>query len=184
MINADIIATVAAAIALGSAIVSVLAIYIPWRNTHDAEIFKEAVSALIRSYETLTSHGTVICPPTADRLNWLTAARHIEAFKSLKLRLKTDLYVTLCKENEEYWRHQFYLSLLRHSTYTFAYFNNAEIEPRSALVLFSFAAWPKGQPDPIDQINFRALLEESNYMRTNFGFREYLKKFPKYATET
>lgn len=184
MVTADIIATVAAAVALGSAIVSVLAIYIPWRNTHDAEIFKEAVRALERSYETLTSHGTAISPPTADRLNWLTAARHIEAFKSLKRRLKTDLYVTLCTENEEYWRHQFYLSLLRQSSYTFAYFNTAEIEPRSALVLFSFAAWPKDQPDPIDQINFRALFAESDYMRANLGFREYLKKFPKYAAET
>lgn len=88
--------------------------------------------------------------------------------------------MTLCSENEEYWRHQFYLSLLLHPINTFAYFNTGEIEPRSAIVLFNFASWPKARLDPIDTLDIHALIQESGGLRINVGFKEYLKKFPKY----
>lgn len=179
----DIIAIVAAGIALASAIVSVIAVYVPWRNTHDSEIFAEAVRALERAYEVLTEQGKETGPPRADRLNWLTTARHIESFKSLKTRLKTKLYRTLCEENEEYWRHQFYLTLFRNPRYTEAYYVNGQIEPRSALILYSFASWPKGKRDPIDLLDLKEFWEESEEMRLNAGFKEYLRRFPQYADQ-
>ncbi|MCY1559294.1 hypothetical protein D9M68_963160 [compost metagenome] len=109
MPTSDQIAIVAAAIAFGSAIVSVLAIYVPWRNTHDSEVFKEAVLALERAYRSLMQGAEPDSRPAADRLNWLTSARHIESYKSLRNSLKTELYRRLCREHEEHWRHEFYL---------------------------------------------------------------------------
>lgn len=184
MQTSDYISMISAAIAAGSAIFSLFAIYIPWRNTHDSEIFKEAVRALERSYSVLTDQGKEESPPPPDRLNWLTAARHIEAYKSLKCLLKSNLYATLCRENEEYWRHQFYLAMLRNSSYTVSYYERGQIEPRSALVLYSFASWPRDKSDPIDSVDFKALFLECEQMQTNIGFKEYLKKFPKYTVET
>jgi len=84
MSDADQIAVVAAAISFGGALASILAIYVPWRNTHDSEVFKEAIQALERGYRSLTQDGAVTSPPAPDRLNWLTAARHIEAYKALR----------------------------------------------------------------------------------------------------
>lgn len=183
MITADVIASIAAAIALGSAAVSVFAIYIPWKNVHDGEIFKEAIHALERAYESLTDHGKNVSPPPADRLNWLTAARHLETYKCLKARLKTNLYSVLCEENEEYWRHQFYIALLRNPMHTVSYYQNGNIEPLSAIALFHFASWPKNKKDPLESIDVEALFSGSEAMRMNIGLREYLKKFPKYGGE-
>ena len=66
---ADQIAIVAASVAFSSALISVLSIYIPWRNTHDSEVFREAVLALERAYRTLTQDGACINRPDPDRLN-------------------------------------------------------------------------------------------------------------------
>jgi hypothetical protein len=57
----DQIAVVAAAIALGSAMVSILAIYVPWRNTHDAEVFKESVLAACRTFPTFAGRMAHPC---------------------------------------------------------------------------------------------------------------------------
>lgn len=175
MITADFIASIAAAIAFGSAAVSVFAIYIPWRNVHDSEISKEAIHALERAYESLTDHGKNVSPPPADRLNWLTAARHLQTYKSLKARLKTNLYSVLCEENEEYWRHQFYISLLRNPMHTVSYYRDGNIEPLSAIALFHFASWPKNKKDSLKFIDVRALFAESEAMRMNVGLQEYLR---------
>lgn len=181
MITADIIASIAAAIALGSAATSIFAIYIPWRNVHDGEVFKEAIRALEHAYESLTDDGKNVSPPRADRLNWLTAARHLQTYKTLKGRLKTNLYFSLCEENEEYWRHQFYIALLRDPNHTLAYYQNGNIEPLSAIALFHFTSWPKNKQDPLNTIDVESLFSESEAMRMNVGLREYLKTFPRYG---
>jgi hypothetical protein len=184
MATADEIAIVAAAIAFGSAVVSVFAICIPWRNTHDSEVFKEAILALERAYRTLTQNGEVINPPLADRLNWLTAARHLEGYKDLKAALKTGLYKRLCRENEEYWRHQFYLCILKEKIRDVSYFEKGMLEPRSVLVVFGFAAWPNDKEDPIDALDVESLFNASDLLRGCTGLREYLSKFPEYGGET
>lgn len=184
MPTADQIAIVAAAIAFGSAVISVLSIYIPWRNTHDSEVFREAVIALERAYRALTQDGTCINPPPPDRLNWLTAARHIEAYKSLRSKLKTDLYKQLCLENEEHWRHQFYLSILKNRIHQVSYFESGPLEPRSTIVIFAFAAWPKGKPDRIETLDIEALFSASELLQGNIGLRSYLEKFPEYGRES
>lgn len=180
----DQIAIVAAAIATGSAVVSVLAIYIPWRNTHDSEVFKESVIALERAYRALTIEKDGDGRPSASRLNWLTSARHIESYKALRDSLKTDLYQRLCREHEEHWRHEFYLCLLKDRIYQISYFEKGEVEPRSAIVVYGFAAWPNKKQDPIDKLDFEALYQESDLLKGNYGLQQYLAKFPQFSGET
>ena len=183
MSTADQIATIAAAIAFGSALVSVFAIYIPWRNTHDSEVFKEAVLALERSFAALTVGRLPTERPNADRLNWLTCARHIESYKSLRDTLKTDLYKRLCAEHEDYWRNQFYLCILKERIYEKSYFEYAPIEPRSAIVVFGFAVWPNDKPDRIDNLDIEELFKKSNLLAGNIGLREYLSSKPQFGGE-
>ena len=181
MPTADQISIVAAAISLGSAAVSVLAIYIPWRNSHDSEVFKEAILALERSYRALMHGRQAGQRPDADRLNWLTAARHIESYKALRDSLKTTLYSKLCREHEEYWRNEYYLCILKEKIYQASYFEHGPIEPRSAIVIFAFAAWPNSKQDPIDRLDIEALFSGSDLLAGNAGLREYLGKFPQYG---
>lgn len=180
---ADLIAVVAAAIAFGSALVSVLAIYIPWRNTHDSEVFKEAVLALERAYRALMESADVNGRPTPDRLNWLTSARHIESYKSLRDSLKTPLFRRLCREHEEHWRHEFYLRIAKDRIYQVSYYESGPIEPRSAIVVHGFAAWTSERQDPIDTLDFEALYQESEFLKGNYGLREYLAKFSQFGGE-
>lgn len=179
--TADAIATVAAAISFGAAAVSVFAIYIPWKNAYDSEVFKEAVQALERAYRTLTLGGLKDGHPIADRLNWLTCARHLQSYRALRASFKTDLYRRLSRENEEHWRHEFYLCLLKERIVQPAYFAQGEIEPRSAIVIFGFAAWPNEKEDPIDQLDFEQIFRESELLKGNYGLKHYLEKFPEFS---
>lgn len=181
MSTADQIAIVAAAIAFGSATVSVLAIYVPWRNTHDSEVFKEAVLALERAYRSLMQGVDPANRPASDRLNWLTSARHIESYKSLRDSLKTYLYRRLCQEHEEHWRHEFYLRISKDRIYQVSYYESGPIEPRSAIVIHGFAAWKKERMDPIDKLDFETLFQESELLQGNYGLRDYLAKFPQFS---
>ena len=177
----DQISVIAAAIAFGSAVVSVLAIYFPWRNTHDSEVFKEAVLALERAYRSLMNGAEPDGRPDSDRLNWLTSARHIESYKALRESLKTNLYGRLCQEHEEHWRHEFYLRILKDRIYQVSYFEQGPIEPRSAIVIYGFAAWPNKKQDPIDVLDFEALFQESELLKGNYGLQQYLAKFPQFG---
>ena len=181
MTPSDQIATFAAAIALGSAAVSVLAIYIPWKNTHDVELFKEAVLALERAYRSLMLGAQPDGQPVPDRLNWLTSARHIQSYKSLKSLLKTDLYRRLCAEHEEHWRQEFYLRVAKDRIYHISYYESGPIEPRSAIVIHGFAAWRSDRQDPIETIDFESLYQESDVLTGNHGLRDYLAKFPQFS---
>ena len=178
-------------IATASALIAIFAVYIPRRDQHDQQLFQQAILALERAYGALTNNGQQITPPAPDRLNWLTSARHLLSYKSLKSRLKTKLYCALCEEHEEFWRHQFYLSLNMHKIHDPAYYDRGpppelrpQIEPRSAIIIYSFASWPKSKVDPIDAVDIRTLLQESDPLKGNHGLREYIGKFPRITGET
>lgn len=183
MTTTDQIAVIAAAISFGAAVVSIFAIYIPWRNTHDAEILKESILALERSFRSLMLNCSPEGQPASDRLNWLTSARHLEAFKSLRGSLKSSLYKRLMQEHEEYWRNEFYLTLLKNKIYQKSYFEVGPIEPRSAIVIYGFAAWPNKKEDPIDILDLEKLFQESNLLQGNYGLQQYLAKFPQFGGE-
>ena len=177
-------------VAIVSAFIAVFAVYIPRRDNRDERILQQAILALERAYQSLTSDGKKVAPPSPDRLNWLTTARHIISYKSLKNRLKADFYKSLCEEHEEFWRHQFYLCLDMHKIHHAAYFEQGPpgmlppIEPRSAIVIYSFASWPKNKIDPIDSVDASSLLNDSNVLPGNHGLSAYLEQFPHITGKT
>lgn len=186
------IAAVASAIFAGlSALVAAAAIYFPWRMQHHQELLTQAVLSLERAYQALSKNGVNVRPPVADRLNWLTCARHIESYKSLKARLKTALHRTICEEHEEFWRHQFYVCLDIPNIHSSSFYaeqpspnQRAGIEPRSAIIIYSFASWPEGRPDPIDDVDVQRLLRECRPLQGNIGLREYINTFSQFRGET
>jgi hypothetical protein len=185
------VGTMASAIFAGiSALIAAAAIYFPWRLQHNQELLNQAVLSLERAYAALSVGGTSVRPPTADRLNWLTCARHIQSYKTLKARLKTELHHSLAEEHEEFWRHQFYLCLdipnIHHASYYAEHVptGHAGIEPRSALIIYAFASWPEGKPDPIDAVDVQQLLRESLPFQGNHGLREYINSFAQFRNET
>lgn len=181
MNTTDQIAVIAAPISIISASVSVYSIYIPWKNNHDSEVFKESILSLERAYRSLTRDSDVDGTPVSDRLNWLTSARHLESYKSLKNSLKTKLYRRLCQEHEEHWRHEFYLRILNNRILDVSYFEKGPIETRSAIVVYGFAAWPNDKQDRIDDLDVEALFKESELLMGNYGLQRYLAKFAQFG---
>ena len=119
-----------------------------------------------------------------DQIAVIAAARHIESYKALRGSLKTVLYKRLSQEHEEHWRHEFYLKLFRNDRITqVSYFEAGPIEPRSAIVIYGFAAWPHTRKDPIDILDLEQLFQESDILRGNYGLQQYLAKFPQFSGE-
>ncbi|MCD4721819.1 MAG: hypothetical protein K8S13_18465 [Desulfobacula sp.] len=90
--------------------------------SQDREICNQAILALERAYVTLTGENGNFSSPENSRLNWLTTSRHIIRFQKLKSMLKTELYRLVCSEQEEHWRHQFYLCFNHTEIFSPSYF--------------------------------------------------------------
>lgn len=150
-----------------SALIAAAAIYFPARRQASQNILEQAQISLERSHEALTSGGLQISPPARDRLNWLTAARHIERYKRLKQKITDDIHKTICEEQEEYWRHKIYICLNSRDLMQLTYYTHPShpIEKRSALVIHDFAKWPEDRPDPIDLVDMDKMIANgwSNY---------------------
>jgi hypothetical protein len=179
--------SIASAIFAGvSALAAAAAIYLPWRIQNSQEILNQAVLSLERAYAALTNDDTETKPPAADRLNWLTAARHIQRYKKLKTKLASDTHRTVCEEHEEYWRHKIYLCLDAPSQLSLAYYTEklqperrAGIEPRSALVIHDFAKWPEEREDPMDKVDAEAIMKRGEALKGNLGLQQYLEIRPR-----
>lgn len=186
------IATIASTAFAGlSALLAAAAIYFPSRTKNDKEILLQAILTLERAHKALVGQSSPTAYPQPSRLNWLTCARHLESYKALKAQIKIELHKTLCDEHEEFWRHQFYLCLHTPSTPPLSYYQEKPppnkqigIEPRSALLVHAFSAWPEGKPDPIDLVDVKTLLQDSDLQKRIGGLHEYLQSFPKYKNET
>lgn len=150
------------------------------RFNSDEKIMEQAVLALERAYAILTSDGIHISPPKPDRLNWLTSSRLLVRYEKLKSSLNTEVYKVICAEQEEHWRHKFYLLLDNNIVNVFSYFQNSSshnLTPKSVLVIFHFAAWKKGTPDPLEEIDTKKYIDslsESSYYFD--GYKDYLSK--------
>ena len=164
--------------------VAAWAIYVPWKAQREKELFNYAVLTLERAYNILTNNAQNISPVVLNRYNWLTAARHIERFKIIRNKIKSELYSTLCDEHQEYWRYRFNECLEPHTVESADFFDYQDtgyhngpntIEERSALVLFSFSGWPMGMKDPLDDINIEELLNSNQGAMHSRGLREHLR---------
>lgn len=184
-------ASIASAVFAGvSALVAAAAIYFPWRIQQSQEILNQAIRSLERAYEALSSNGAHVRPPAPDRLNWLTSARHLEQYKTLKGKISFKIHSIVCEEHEEYWRHQFYLCLDVTSIRPSSYYEEKRepkrqlgIEPRSAIIIYHFASWPEGKIDPIESASVEQMLHDGSVLNGNPGLRYYLNGFEKYRTE-
>lgn len=137
-----------------------------WENLARDEILAQASTSLEYAFNTLTASGTQI-PPEQNRLNWLTAARHLIRYRALQRRL-SGIQQEICAEREEFWRHRFYLALRALET-KFGYFERVpghteessakSIVPKSALVVLAFAEWPADLEDPLDSISEAEILK-------------------------
>lgn len=152
----------ASAAGLGAAFTA-LAAGAAWKSVVDSRKIKEedeylahAVLTLERAYDALTNNRANRDLPPADRLNWLTSARLIEAYKETKSLLKNPHILRVCEGHEEHWRHQFYVSLKPLSRNHYGYYseqqkNGDEVNLISAVIVHAFADWPAGMNDPLDK---------------------------------
>lgn len=191
MPSIDAVAIASTVFAGLSALVAAAAIYFPWRLQQNHELLAQAILSLERAYKALSNNGANVKPPLADRLNWLTCARHIESYKVVRARLKTKLHRLLCEEHEEFWRHQFYLCLDIPNILSPAYYaeqpspsRRLGIEPRSALIIYAFARWPESRPDSIGAVDVKKLMREYEPLKGNIGLRQYIDTFSQFRDET
>lgn len=140
--------------------------------------------SLERAYNTLTDGGKNIYPPLSNRLNWLETARYIEQYKDFKSRITDKTHLTICDQQEKYWRHRFHLVLGHESFNQKAYFssksseNTAEyIEPRSAVVIFAFSKWKEQQIDPIDAVKIDDYISDGKIFNGRPGFKLYIESY-------
>jgi len=166
-------------------VIAYFALVWPLRYQRSAAILDQAVCSLGRAYSALTIDGSQTDPVPADRLNWLTAARSIEAYKALKSRVRVKVHRLIAEDHEEYWRHRFYLAL-RHPAYrqpSYYYpwgkiheeaLQPEPIEPQSAIIVHAFAKWPKSRRDSIDHADFHRIFSETDPRPGNIGLRTYL----------
>lgn len=164
------IAAFSSAVAAVAALIGLCLTYFSNKRTQDEKTFEtirvQAENSLAAAYDTLTNRGRSI-PPEPDRLNWLTAARHILRYKKLKQKLRGVHHLVL-DEVEEYWRHKVYLAV-QPLERSIGYYSGRgsrltddsaspladPIEPKSALVVLMFSEWPAGLIDPLDEITTR-----------------------------
>ena len=140
------------------------------RDDKDRERDKEYVSQIQKSLEwsfmSLTDDGLALFP-RPNRLNWLTAARHILRARKISAQVTHPTYKTIAEEVEEYWRHKFYVVLSNPALRDWHYFMDKDspgwpenIEISSALVVVDFSDWKDGVPDPTDAIDREKLIKQ------------------------
>lgn len=167
-------------IAVFAALIAVVAVLIPWWYQRNQLLLEQAVKSLERAYEALTDKGQSISPPAADRLNWLTAARHIARYRMIKAKIAgSRTHRLLCEEHEEYWRHQFYLCLKDASLLPLGYYQSGPIEPQSAIIIHGFSEWPENKRDPINDTDTAQILEKTPIiLKRHYGLGFYLESLP------
>ena len=183
-------------LALAAFAISVITLLITWannvknrRHSNDKELLELLKNSLELAYNSIAIERGNDPFPTNNRLSWLTSARHIVRYRQLREFLKTKLYVTLCDEQEEYWRNRTY-KLLGHiqDSGFFQCINPDEneeetIEPRSAAIIYSFSTWKEGMPDPIESMSFEQIISKYKlFSPINRHFQNYVEsKYPNLA---
>ena len=125
----------------------------------------------------------------ANRLNWLTAARHILAYQALKKEITLKVQLRICEDFEEFWRHRFYLALSDQVMSNAHYWasqgkHGANIGTTSALIIVDFSGWPDGKVDSTDTVD-PELLKNRNGLKGNAGrgLKDYFQILHKQAVD-
>lgn len=150
----------------------------------DKELLTQAQKSLEWAYNSLTNDGENI-PPKADRLNWLTCARHLLRQKTISRQIQSAIYKTVHAEHEEFWRHKFYIALDHSQLNGAGYYSKQShdswpenIEISSAMTVVKFSNWPKEQKDPTDEVDREAILQDKEALvgRAGRGLRSYVHR--------
>lgn len=154
----------------------------------DKELLAQTQKSLEWAYAVLTDDGKTI-PPKPDRLNWLTAARHLLRAKKLAGRIEYATYRTVYEEVEEYWRQKFHAALSHPHLRNWTYYADRtkpewpeNIEITSALVIVDFSNWKEGTPDPTDEVDRIDLIKNRSGLKGPYagqGLESYLVQFEK-----
>lgn len=130
----------------------------------DDSIVDKCEIYLSRAYDVLASGSNGNSLPNApSRIDWLTAARMIEEYKSIASDLRLAHNVSRLEAIRDFWITKF-INLLSRFEFDVSYFsieesNGAEvmpIAPVSAGVIFDFLNWPAGANDPLDNVDLPA----------------------------
>lgn len=144
--------------------------FVAERQWNRDEKFSEQIQKSFQwAYDVLTDEGKTI-PPSADRLKWLTSARHLLRAQKLMKQVKTLEWTTIVEDHEEFWRHKFLLALEHEELIYWGYYSGGmgkhmlmeKIEVTSAMVIIDFGNWRKGRPDPTDDVNREELIANGN----------------------
>lgn len=130
----------------------------------DKELLLQVQKSFQWAYDVLTNEGKEV-PPKANRLNWLTSARHLLRARRIADQISSETYRTVFEEIEEYWRHKFYIALSYEQLRSWTYYADQSnlswpenIEISSALVILDFSNWKEGAPDPLKEIDREVLI--------------------------
>ncbi|MBD9405404.1 hypothetical protein IB236_08665 [Acidovorax sp. ACV02] len=165
------------------------------RWIRDEKYSEQAQRSFEWAYDALTDGGKHV-PPAPHRLNWLTSARHILRAQKIALLIQSPEILILFQENEEYWRHQFYLALEHPQLANSSYFARSGgvgiyvgrpvgglgIDEMSALVVVKFSRWKEGAEDPMKQVTQLSFGDEFNGYPVR-GLTEHLKNISTPSSE-
>jgi len=180
---AAIASPIVAAIAMGvSAFIAWTAIKTPQKDRESKNHLDQAILSLQRAHAALTDEGkSELARP--DRMNWLTAARHIETYKVLKRGVTEPSHKVLCEDHEEYWRHRIHLAINMHNIVQPSWYDEdraakkSGLYPPSLLIVYGFASWPENKEDPIDRADLAGIAREHDVRKGNVGLEMYLAKY-------
>lgn len=154
------------------------------RLEHESrQMLDQAILSLERAYEALATNAQPDCPPVADRTAWISAARLLTQYQAIKKLVTSKPHKLVLEEQEEHWRHRFYLILRPLSGARGAgYYSKSSasgsteesIEPMSAVVVHTFARWPKDKVDSLATLQPRSLDPNAICLKGNIGLSRYL----------
>ncbi len=153
------------------------------RDQESKQMLEQAVISLERAYEAISTGASPDGPPKADRIAWLTAARLLTQYRLTKRLVTSTPHKLVLEEQEEHWRHRFYLILQPlSSSRSRGYYSGmpseggGPIEPMSAVVVHTFAKWPEGKSDPLTSLQRGEVPPDAEFLKGNIGLRRYLEE--------
>lgn len=153
---ASIASPIVSVIAMGvSAFIAWTAIKTPQKDRASKNHLDQAILSLQRAHAALTDDGkSEHAGP--DRLNWLTAARHIETYEVLKDGVTEPSHKVLCEDLEAYWCHRIQLAIDMHNIFQPGWYDEnlatrkSGLYPPPLLIVCGFASWPDSFKSGLD----------------------------------
>jgi len=181
-------------IAIAFSAIVAFSVYLTNVRRHQAEdarrasetYLNQSLDLLDKVHSTFIQKGTD--PPANDRLLWLSTARMIARFQKLRHRITESDHFAVVDENEEHTRLKLYTLLDDNQEhFTRGYFSPSgsqyagdNIHRRSMAVIFAFARWKEGAPDPLAEVDDVELFARGALPIDQSGAESYLEDFEEY----